>query len=78
MNFNVYIDKKTGQRLERLAKGKHMSRNALIREALDQLLKRSAKPQWPREVLDFEGIPKTPPFEDARRQLAAPREDPLV
>ena len=78
MYINVYIDKKTGERLERLAKTKHKSRNAVIREALTNLLESESQSGWPREVLDFEGLPKTRPFEDLRRKLGTPAEDPLA
>ena len=78
MNFNVYIDKQTGERLERLAKNKRTSRNALIREALAYLLERGAKAEWPPEVLGFQGVLGVPAFEGARRRLGAPREDPLA
>jgi len=78
MNFNVYIDKQTGERLERLAKARRTSRNALIREALAHLLERGAKAEWPPEVLGFQGVPKATPFEDARRKLGAPRGDPFA
>jgi hypothetical protein len=78
MNFNVYIDKQTGDRLERLARARRTSRNALIREALAHLLERGAKAEWPSEVLGFQGIPKTTPFENARRKLGAPRRDPFA
>ncbi|MBI3937301.1 MAG: CopG family transcriptional regulator [Betaproteobacteria bacterium] len=78
MNFNVYIDKQTGERLERLARTRRTSRNALIREALVHLLERGAKAKWPPEVLAFQGIPGVRPFEAARRRLGAPRKDPLA
>lgn len=78
MNFNVYIDKQTGERLDRLAQARRMSRNALIREALAHFVKRGAKAQWPQEVLDFRGIPEARPFEHARRTLRAPRKDPFA
>lgn len=78
MNFNVYIDKQTGDRLERLARTRRTSRNALIREALAHLLKRGAKAEWPPEVLGFQGIPGVRPFGAARRRLRAPRKDPLA
>jgi hypothetical protein len=78
MNFNVYIDKQTGERLERLAKARRTSRNALIREALAHLLERGTKAEWPPEVLGFQGVPEATPFEDARRKLGAPRRDPLA
>ena len=78
MNFNVYIDKQTGERLKRLARSKRTSRNALVREALAHLLERGAKVEWPLEVLGFQGIPKAPAFEGTRRALGAPRKDPLA
>jgi len=78
LNFNVYIDKQTGERLDRLAQARRMSRNALIREALAHFVKRGAESQWPQEVLDFSGIPEARPFEHARRGLRAPRKDPFT
>lgn len=78
MNFNVYIDKQTVSRLERLAKARRTSRNALIREAVEQLLDRSADAGWPKAVQDFEGISAASPFEDSRGKLHAPRRDPLA
>lgn len=78
MNFNIYIDKQTGERLERLASARRTSRNALIREALAHLLEQGGKAGWPAEVLGFQGIPAARPFEAARRKLRAPRKDPLA
>ena len=78
MNFNVYVDKQTGERLKLLAKTRRASRNALIREALAYLLERGAKAEWPQVVLGFQGISVVRPFETARRRLGAPREDPLA
>lgn len=78
MNFNVYIDKETVQRLERLAKARRKSRNALIREAVEQLLDRAPDAGWPRTVLDFEGLSEATPFEASRGKLRAPRRDPLA
>lgn len=49
MNFNVYIDKETVKRLKRLAKARRTSRNALIREVMEQLLDRAPDATWPRE-----------------------------
>lgn len=77
MNFNVYIDEQTGERLERLAQSRGKSRNALIREALAQLLDRGAKAGWPPEVLGFGGLPGSRPFEAGRRRLRPARKDPL-
>jgi len=78
VNFNVYIDKQTGDRLERLARTRRTSRNALIREALAHLLERGTNAEWPPEVLGFRGTAGMRPFEAARRKLRPPRKDPLA
>jgi hypothetical protein len=78
MNFNVYIDKETVRRLERLAKARRTSRNALIREAVEQLLDRAPDAGWPRAVLDFEGFAGAVVFETSRKKLRPPRRDPLA
>ena len=78
MNFNVYIDKQTGERLARMAKARRTTRNALIREALAHLVAREPGVPWPQEVLGFRGIAAARPFEQARRTLGAPGADPLA
>ena len=77
MNFNVYVDKRTAERLNRLARARRTTRNALVREALTQLLEPGHKAGWPAEVLEFQGIAGTQPFEEARRKLRPPRPNPL-
>ena len=77
MNFNIYIDRQTGERLDRLARKKRKSRNALIREALTQLVENGAQAQWPPEVAAFEGVAQMRPFEAGRSRLRAPRRDPF-
>jgi len=78
MNFNVYIDAETGRRLDRLAKARRTSRNALIREAVAQLLDRKTDASWPKAVLDFKGLLDASSFEDARGRLRPPQLDPLA
>ena len=78
MNFNIYVDKQTGERLARMAKKRRTSRNALVREALQHLVTQGPGAQWPREVLDFQGVRKARPFEAARRKLVPPSTDPLA
>ena len=70
--------RRLGERLGRLAKTRRTSRNALIREALGHLLEKRAGGEWPREVLEFRGVPGVRPFEGTRRGLKAPRPDPLA
>ena len=77
MNFNVYLDKQTVDRLNRLAKARGVKRNALIREAVEHLLAAQTRAGWPAAVLEHQGIPG-PAFESARRKLRAPRRDLLA
>jgi Ribbon-helix-helix protein, copG family len=69
MNFNVYIDKRTGEKLEHLAKRRGASRNRLVREALAHLLDREKVTGWPEAVLGFTGVEKFEPFEKRRCSL---------
>lgn len=78
MNFNIYVDKQTATRLQRLAKARRLTRNALIREALTRLLDRDIKADWPEAVLNFNGVPGLAPFEEARRDLEDPQSDPFA
>ena len=77
MNFNVYLDKQTVDRLNRLAKARGVKRNALIREAVEHLLARETRAGWPAAVLEHRGVPG-PAFESGRRKLRPPRRDPLA
>ncbi|MBK7584477.1 MAG: ribbon-helix-helix protein, CopG family [Myxococcales bacterium] len=54
MNFNLYVDAATGARLDRLARRRRTTRNALIREAVSRLLDGTGDACWPREVVLFE------------------------
>jgi hypothetical protein len=78
MNFNIYLDDETGQRLNRAAQEAGESRNAVIRQAVAEWLARHTLPQWPDTVLDFQGLPETPTFESTRDQLKPPAVDPLA
>lgn len=77
MNFNVYLDKQTVDRLNRLAKARGVKRNALIREAVDRLLARDTQGGWPAEVMEHQGVPG-PDFESGRSRLEPPPSDPLA
>ena len=77
MNFNIYLDEPTVDRLNRLARTRKTTRNALIREAVGRLLEREDVAGWPALVLAHEGEPDAPPFESSRRSLRAPRRNPL-
>ncbi len=78
MNFNIYLDDETGQKLSHVAEQAGETRNALIRQAVSEWLNRSGKPQWPDEVLAFKGMADLPLFEASRSRLKAPPADPLA
>jgi len=78
MNFNIYLDDETGQQLKQLAKRAGESRNALVRQAVNDWLRRHGKPQWPDEVLAFKGMADMPLFESSRDRLKPPIDDPLA
>lgn len=78
MNFNVYLDNPLGEALKRLAKRKKVPRNALIRQAVEDLVSReSGSETWSARVLEWQGDPQFEPFEAQRAKLRAPAEDPL-
>lgn len=78
MNFNIYLDDETGRQLNQVAKTAGESRNALVRQAVSEWLRRRGKPQWPDEVLAFNGAAGMPLFEASRDKLKAPATDPLA
>ena len=78
MNFNIYLDDETGRQLNEVAGQAGESRNALVRQAVSEWLKRHGEPQWPAELLAFKGIADVPPFEADRDRLVPPSADPLA
>ena len=79
MNFNIYLNSTLGEALNRLAKRRKTTRNALIRQAVEDLVvKESQSPYWSSEVLRWEGDSSFEPFEAHRSQLRAPAKDPLA
>lgn len=79
MNFNVYLDTSLGEALKRLAKRKKMPRNALIRQAVEDLVtKENQSETWSARILEWQGDPGFEPFEAQRAKLRAPLKDPLA
>jgi predicted transcriptional regulator len=78
MNFNIYLDSEIGAALKRLAKRRKLTRNALIRKAVEDLLEKETRSQeWSEAVLQWQGGAKFAPFESHRAELAEPTQDPL-
>ncbi len=78
MNFNIYLDTKIGAALKRLAKRRKLTRNALIRKAVEELLEKETRSQeWSEAVLQWQGDPKFASFESHRAGLTEPTQDPF-
>ena len=78
MNFNVYVNKKTGERIKKVAKNLHRSRNSIVAEALDEWLSRHVQRQWPKNFFEFTPIKDAPDFKALRKDMEAISEDPLA
>lgn len=78
MNFNIYVSKKTGENITKMAKQLHRSRNSVIVEALDDWLKSRTNSKWPDKFFDFSPIKNVPDFKNFRKDFANNvKEDPL-
>jgi len=60
MHFSIYLDDETGNRLKKLARQLRTSRNAAIRQAIEERVTRRGRRQWPREFLEFRGVAEMP------------------
>jgi len=79
LNFNIYLDSKVGAALKSLAKRRKLTRNALIRKAVEDLLERETRhEEWSPAVLRWQGDPEFTPFESHRAKLTEPAKDPFV
>jgi predicted transcriptional regulator len=79
MNFNVYLNSAVGEALKRLAKRRKTTRNALIREAVENLVAKEIESEkWSSAVLEWQGDPTFEPFEGHRSRLRSSKEDPLA
>ena len=68
MNFTVYVQDEVGIKLDLLAKTENRSRNTLVREALEAYLNKKGSCEWPKAVLEFQGV-DIPDFESFRSEL---------
>jgi predicted transcriptional regulator len=79
MNFNIYLSNALGEALKRLAKRRKMTRNALIRNAVEELVAQDDQSEtWSAAVLNWHGDPTLEPFETHRAGLREPAADPLA
>lgn len=78
MNFNVYVKKNTGERVTKVARALHRSRNSIVNEAIEEWLGKHTQAKWPEGFFDFDPIDDVPDFKALRRDLKDNiPEDPL-
>lgn len=77
MHFNLYIDDETGTELNNIVQRSGESRNAIIRHAIKAWITHHNQPQWPDNILQFEGLADFSSFESYRNDLLPPAEDPF-
>jgi len=78
MNVNIYLEENLYKRLSSYSAETHMSRNLIIRSALDQWLRNHEKTVWPAHFFEFEGDPDFPGAQEIRKGLRSPPKDPLA
>ena len=78
MNFNVYVNKNMGEKIIKIAKASHRSRNSIVTEALESWLKEQQGSRWPEKFFDFSAIEDVPDFTAYRKELQEIPEDPLA
>lgn len=69
MNFIIYLKKRTGERVTRMAKSLQRSRNSIINEALEEWLDNHTQTQWPKTFFDFTPVEDIPDFKSFREEL---------
>ncbi len=79
MNFNVYLNKDTGEKVTLLAKSLHRSRNSIVNEALEEWLNNHTKTSWPKDFFDFSPLEEELDFKALRNDFKDNiAEDPLA
>ncbi len=78
MNTSIYIDNDLLIRMTDYIEKTHMSRSALIREALNEWLDHHSQKYWEDGFFCFEGMDDFPLPEPLRKNLLAPKEDPFL
>ena len=78
MHFNIYLDNDTAEKLKTATEKSHESRNAIIRQAINQWLDQTQNKTWPKNIIDFTGLDEMPTFESHRKELSKPNEDPFA
>lgn len=78
MDILLHLDQKTAYTLETLAHQRGQKLDVFALEALRSGLAQCRTPQWPQEILNFQGIADMPTFESYRAELLPSQDDPLA
>lgn len=78
MNFTVYIENNLAERIMAVVQTQGKSRNAIIREALEEWCDRHVSVEWEPGFFDFEPIKNLPDFSHYRTELKSVDDDPLL
>lgn len=76
MNLSVYLPEKLENKLSLIAQHRHASKNAIVREALEEWMAHNyPASNWPPHFFDFRAVEETPDFSSYRSDLAPAKED---
>lgn len=75
MNFSTYLRDELGEKLQKIANEEGVSRNNLITEAVEKLIKERETSNWGEEVLNWQGCSE---FELGDRQDLIPPEELIL
>lgn len=69
MNINIYIEDQLAKQLSNFSQKFHRKRNSIVREAIKEWLEKHTSTQWPRSILEFEGIKDFPDIDEIRKNV---------
>ena len=69
MNFNIYINDTLGEKLLQVTKDTGETRNAIIKQALEEWIQKKMTSSWPPAIMEFQGFPDFEGFETFRHEL---------
>jgi len=70
MNLNIYIEDHLAKQLSLQAEKLHRKKNSIIREALAEWLNKHNSKDWPRSVIEFQGIKDWDDIKVLRKSLS--------
>lgn len=77
MNFNIYVSDQLGAQLLQFSKVTGKTKNAIIRQAIEEWLYKRASSSWPESIVLFKGIEGIERFEASRSELLEPEANPF-